>query len=192
MRRVRSNQKHAWSTKGMPQTITPRQLFILLLAGAAQSSFAMNAGEWYAACSESLTLSADQRRNATPEKKVLYRQCKVEAIHAWCGLNLEGDSGGVYSRSSESERDKLHDGATKFCPTAFNTPLGGPYVVAQRQVEKDGGPSTFDRYFPAKGFIQEALTKKYPACQRWRREQHLINNAKTCVDAYHRSLDLFE
>jgi hypothetical protein len=163
--------------------------FMLAVMPISQSH-AMNGETWYATCSQQLQTTAEQLKTIPPEKKVAYRACKIEAINIYCDLNVEGDARGIGKDASKDTKDKWADSVSNAgCPMIWNMPFGGPYVLAVRELEKEGGPGLVESYLPASRMLKRVLQQKFKGCERERERLGLFNPSQSCAASWLKALD---
>jgi hypothetical protein len=163
---------------------------ILLVVTLTSQSHAMSGETWYTTCNQQLRTTAEQAKTMTPEKKVAYRACAIEAINIYCDMNIEGDARGIGTNASQVTKDKWAQAITDAgCPTFWNMPLGGPYVLAVKELEKEGGPGLVESYLPAGRMLKRILQQKFKVCERERERLGLFNAPQSCVTGWLKVLD---
>jgi hypothetical protein len=152
---------------------------------------AMTGGEWYSNCSQWLHTTAEQKQTLSPERKVAYRACQIEAIYVFCDANYEGDSRGVGKTANGETKRQWTDRLIKVCPNVdlFNMPFGGPPVYAIRQIEKEGGMGVIESYSPASWALKRAFGEVFGSCQIEREKIGLYNDSAVCVNGWLKNLD---
>jgi len=163
---------------------------VLMIASANQSQ-AMNGGDWYTTCNQWLRTNRDQMKSLSPEKKVAYRACQIEAIRVYCDLNFEGDAREVGKTVSDEIKKQWATALSKSCPNIdiWNMPFGGPPVFAVKELEKEGGPSFVESYLPASWVLKRAFQKAFQGCERERERLSLFNNPKVCFNGWIKNID---
>jgi hypothetical protein len=75
---------------------------VLMLAGPA---YAMTGSAWYETCNLWPNTSPEQEKTLSPEKKVAFRACRIEAVKVYCNFNYEGDSCQAGNAASDETSD---------------------------------------------------------------------------------------
>lgn len=129
----------------------------LAIASGALSacSSGMSGGELYDACS---LLHVDEDK-LTSDQKIRLERCKKLAERIFY------DAGLVYV--GEEPETKIQE-LKKYCPAAWTSPIGGPYVFLVQYWDKNG-MSYFERYFKsADAAAKSVFLRMYPRCPAMR------------------------
>ncbi len=142
------------------------------------------ADEWVESCTEYMVMSYQQRAEASSEKKVSFRNCKIVANRAFCDLNLVGDKENIYQKASDSRGNEIFSLVRKRCPIMLDFETGDTaiYEIALKQIEKQGPLNFIERLMPAEDIIKKALMNKYSGCQVLRSKVRLQNDKGKCFD----------
>ncbi|MEB2319693.1 MAG: hypothetical protein OZ935_13670 [Pseudomonadota bacterium] len=155
-----------------------------LLIALPSASFGMTGKEWYEACSELEVATPEQRANASPERKVKYRMCQIEASRAFCDIGFEGDLGDVYAEMTESQKEQFNNKIMQACPTVWSMPGNRPHVAIVRELEKNGGPGLIEGWLPASRMLREALRRRWPSCEALKSRYGLVVEPEECLDSW--------
>jgi hypothetical protein len=175
--------------KGVLRMKPRKSLFVgalVIQAALTSQARAMNGYEWYSTCNQWLHTSEDQMKALSPESKVAYRACQIEAVRVYCDLNYEGDAREVGKNASDETKRQWHKQLLSFCPNynMSRMPNGGPPVYAVKALEREGGPGTFEGYMPASWMLKRVFQKIFPGCDREREKLGFVNDPQACFNSW--------
>jgi hypothetical protein len=154
--------------------LTVLGLIVAAVLGYA-GAFGTTGAQWYEACWEK---SVRQRENWTKGKEPLSSDGHRALIWADCDVEAERGAyamGMIFHRSFFVPDHTTHPEAFALalaCPSdKRDVPIGGLYLLALDLVQKQRGPSFFDRFLPARFMIGRAMKRRWPSCSRERKLQ---------------------